>query len=244
MMRAWAFAGRCTKEIVRDPIALFFGIVFPVMLLLLLTAINRNVPGDVFSIEQLTPGIAVFSLSFIALFAAQTLAKDRSSAYLIRLLTTPMNASDFITGYTLPLLLLALLQSVTCFVAAYALGMSPSLYHIGAFAALVVTSMLFIAIGLLCGSLLSEKAAVGLCGALLTNVTAVLSGAWFDVSLIGGLFEKIAYMLPFIHAVDIVRAIVVHDMSAIFPHVYVVLAYGVVLVSLSIFVFKHNIQQQ
>jgi len=121
-MRALVFAGRCIKEIIRDPISIFFGIVFPIVLLLILTVINRNVPVDIFNIEQLTPGIAVFSLSFIALFAAQTLGKDRSTSYLIRLLTTPMKASDFIIGYTLPLGIFAVLQSITCFIAAYFLG--------------------------------------------------------------------------------------------------------------------------
>lgn len=242
-MRGLVFAGRCTKEIVRDPIALFFGIVFPVVLLALLTAINKNVPENIFSIEQLTPGIAVFSLSFIALFAAQTLAKDRSTAYLTRLLTTPMRATDFVIGYTLPLAVIAVLQGITCFVAASFLGMTLSLHYVGALGALLVTSAIFIGFGLLCGSLFSEKAAVGLCGALLTNVTALLSGAWFDVSLIGGVFENIAYALPFVHAVDMIKAIIVQDVSAMFPHVYVVAIYAVVVFSLSIVVFKRHIQQ-
>lgn len=242
-MRALAFAGRCTKEIVRDPISLFFGIAFPIILLLLLTAINRNVPAELFNVEHLTPGIAVFSLSFIALFAAQTLAKDRSTSYLIRLLTTPMKASDFIIGYTLPLVITAVLQSITCFITAYFLGLELSFNHVFAFIALLITSTIFIGIGLLCGSLFSEKAAVGLCGALLTNLTVLLSGAWFDLSLIGGAFEKVAYTLPFVHAVDLVRSIVAEDFSAMFPHLYVVVVYAVVLFSLSIFIFKYKIQQ-
>ncbi|WP_075983333.1 ABC transporter permease [Bacillus massilinigeriensis] len=242
-MRAFAFAGRCTKEIVRDPISVFFGIVFPIVLLMILSAINRNVPEALFNIEHLTPGIAVFSLSFIALFAAQTLAKDRSSSYLIRLLTTPMKASDFIIGYTLPLGIFAVIQSITCFIAAYFLGLELSFNHIFAIIALLITSTIFIGIGLLCGSLFNEKAAVGLCGALLTNLTAFLSGAWFDLSLVGGAFEKVAYALPFVHAVDLVRAIVAEDFSAMFPHLYVVVIYPVVLFSLSIFIFKYKIQQ-
>jgi ABC-2 type transport system permease protein len=242
-MRALVFASRCTKEIVRDPISIFFGIVFPIVLLMILSAINRNVPEALFNIESLTPGIAVFSLSFISLFAAQTLAKDRSSSYLIRLLTTPMNATDFMIGYTLPLGIFAVLQSITCFIAAYFLGLEFSFGHVFAVIALFITATIFIGIGLLCGSLLSEKAAVGLCGALLTNLTAFLSGAWFDVSLIGGAFEKVAYALPFIHAVDLVRAIVAEDFSAIFPHLYVVIGYAIVLFSLSIFVFKYKIQK-
>lgn len=242
-MRAIVFAGRCTKEIIRDPVSLFFGIVFPIILLMILTAINHNVPVDIFNIKQLTPGIAIFSLSFMALFAAQTLGKDRSTSYLIRLLTTPMKASDFIIGYTLPLGIFAVLQSITCFIAAYFLGLELSFYHVFAFITLLITSAIFIGIGLLCGTLFNEKAAVGLCGALLTNLTAFLSGAWFDLSLIGGAFKKVAYALPFAHAVELIRAIVRENFSAMFPHVYVVALYAAVLFSLSIFIFKYKIQQ-
>lgn len=108
--------------------------------------------------------------------------------------------------------------------------------------ALLITSTIFIGIGLLCGTLFNEKAAVGLCGALLTNLTAFLSGVWLDLSLVGGAF-KVAYALPFVHAVDLVLAIVAEDFSAMFPHLYVVVVYAAVLFSLSIFVFKYKIQQ-
>lgn len=190
------------------------------------------------------PGIAVFSLSFIALFAAQTLGKDRSTSFKVRLLTTPMKASDFIIGYTLPLVLFAMIQSITCFIVAYFLGLELSIYHILALVALFITSAIFIGIGLLCGSLFNEKAAVGLCGALLTNLTAFLSGAWLDLSLIGGAFEKVAYALPFVHAVELVRAIVAENFSDMFPHLYVVVAYSFVFFSLSITIFKYKIQRK
>lgn len=63
-----AFSGRNTKEMLRDPLNLAFGLGFPVVLLLLLTAIQRNIPVNLFQLEYLTPGIAIFGLSFIALF--------------------------------------------------------------------------------------------------------------------------------------------------------------------------------
>ena len=51
-----AFSGRNTKEMLRDPLNLAFGLGFPVVLLLLLTAIQRNIPVDLFQLEQLVPG--------------------------------------------------------------------------------------------------------------------------------------------------------------------------------------------
>ncbi len=69
-MRMWAFSSRTAREILRDPLTLFFGLGFPLILLCLLTAIQANVPVSLFEIERLTPGIAVFGLSFITLFSA------------------------------------------------------------------------------------------------------------------------------------------------------------------------------
>ena len=97
-MRTLNFARRNFKEILRDPLSLIFGLGFPLVLLLLLTAINRNVPAEVFTIEALTPGVAVFGLSFLSLFSALLIARDRSSAFMARVMASPMTAWDFILG--------------------------------------------------------------------------------------------------------------------------------------------------
>ena len=81
-MKMLTFAGRCSKEILRDPLNLMFGLGFPVVLLLLLSAIQANVPVELFAIAHLAPGIAVFGLSFLTLFSATLIARDRESALL------------------------------------------------------------------------------------------------------------------------------------------------------------------
>ena len=89
-MRMLTFAGRNTKEILRDPINLTFLFGFSLVLLLLLSAIQANIPVKLFEIQHLTPGITVFGLSFMTLFSASIIAKDRGSALLQRLYTTPL----------------------------------------------------------------------------------------------------------------------------------------------------------
>ena len=69
-MKVFVFAKRCLKEILRDPLNLAFGLGFPVAILLLLSAIQTNVPVELFAIESLAPGAAVFGLSFMTLFSA------------------------------------------------------------------------------------------------------------------------------------------------------------------------------
>lgn len=241
-MKTIVFASRTTKEIIRDPISLFFGIGFPVILLLLLTAINQNIPNDLFNIELLTPGVVVFGLSFMSLFSAQLIAKDRSSSFLTRLFTTPMSARDYIVGYTLPLVPMALFQGVVCFAVAIILGMELSVSLLVSLLLLLPTSLVFIGIGLFCGTVFSEKAATAICGALLTNITAWLSGTWFDLNLVGGMFKTVAYYLPFVHAVDMSKSAAGGDYQHIFPHLWWVLGYAIAFLTIAIVVFKKNME--
>ena len=126
-MRMLTFAGRNTKEILRDPLNLAFGLGFPLVLIFLLSAIQANIPVKLFEIQHLAPGITVFGLSFMSLFSASIIAKDRSSSLLQRLYTTPLTAWDFILAYALPIIPLAVLQSMICYLAAIALGLSVSI---------------------------------------------------------------------------------------------------------------------
>lgn len=241
-MKTFAFSSRTLKEIIRDPISLFFGLVFPTILLILLTLMNRNIPADIFEINDLTPGIAVFGLSFMALFAGQIIAKDRASEFLTRLFTTPMKAKDFILGYTLPLIPMALLQTVLCFITALFLGLKFSFSIIPTIISILPIGIVFISSGLLLGSILSEKAVGGILGALMTNVTALFSGAWFSVELVGGLFEKIAHALPFFHAVEMARAAMGDQYADMFPHVWWVLGYGVIISIGAVYVFRKKMK--
>ena len=97
-MKMLTFAGRNTKEILRDPLNLAFGLGFPLVLILLLSAIQANIPVKLFEIQHLTPGITIFGLSFMTLFSATIIAKDRGSSLLQRLYTTPLTSVDFILG--------------------------------------------------------------------------------------------------------------------------------------------------
>lgn len=237
-MKMRIFASRNTKEILRDPLNLSFGIGFPVVLILLLSAIQGNIPVSLFEIDKLTPGIAVFGLSFVSLFSGMLIAKDRTESFMMRLLTSPMRASDFILGYTLPLIPLAIAQSAICFIVAFALGLKVSANLLVALLVLLPAAVLFIGIGLLCGTIFNDKQVGGICGAILTNVSAWLSGTWFDLNLVGGAFKTIAYLLPFAHAVDAAKAAVAGDYANIFPHLWWVIGYAAVITLIAVFVFK------
>ncbi len=243
-MRTLTFSERNFKEILRDPLNLCFLFGFPIVLLLLLSAIQANIPVSLFEIEQLSPGIAVFGLAFMTLFTATLIAKDRQSSFMQRLYTTPMTASDFILGYTLPLIPIALAEGVACFAFALILGLTFSINVLLSLLFLLPVALLYIAIGLLCGSVLSDKQVGGICGALLTNLSAWLSGIWFDLDLVGGVFKKIAYALPFVHAVEMERAVLVGNLSEALSHLWWVLGYALVLIAAAILLFLRQMKKQ
>ncbi len=243
-MRMLTLANRNTKEILRDPLNLFFGLGFPLVLILLLSAIQANIPVKLFEIQYLTPGITVFGLSFMTLFSATIIAKDRGSSLLQRLYTTPLTPIDFILGYTLPIIPIAVAQCVICYIVAIVLGLDITVNILYAVVFIVPVSILYIAFGLLCGSVFTDKQVGGICGALLTNLSAWLSGIWFDLDLVGGAFEKISYALPFVHAVDMQRAVLAGDFASAFPHLWWVLGYAVVLFGLAVLLFLRQMKKQ
>ncbi len=239
-MKTLAFALRNSKEILRDRLSLAFGIGFPVVLLLLLSAIQSNIPVKLFAIDRLAPGIAVFGLSFISLFSGMLIAKDRTSSFMLRLFTSPLTSSNFIFGYTLPLLPMAVVQVAMCFIVAFFLGLTVSINVLLTIIVLIPVAILFIAIGLLSGSLFNEKQVSGVCGALLTNLSAWLSGTWFDLDLVGGTFKTVADALPFVHAVNAGRAALSGNYSAIFPDLWWVIGYTVAVMAIAILVFTRK----
>lgn len=242
-MRALTFAKRNTKEILRDPLNLGFGLGFPLVLILLLSAIQASVPVSLFEIEKLAPGITVFGLSFMTLFSATIIAKDRGSSFLQRLYTTPMTPLDFLLGYTLPIIPISVCQSVVCYIAALFLGLKTSVNILFALIFIIPVSALFISLGLFFGSILNEKQAGGICGALLANLSAWLSGIWFDLELVGGVFKKIAYLLPFVHAVELERKLLSGAFSEIIPHLLWVLGYTAVTLALAVFLFLRQMKR-
>ena len=234
-MKLRALCRRTTLELVRDPLTLGFGLGFPLVLLLLLSAIQANIPVSLFEIDRLTPGITVFGLAFVALFSATLVSRDRESALLQRLYTTPL---------MLPLLPMAAVQVAVCCLAAIPLGLTVSVRMLWAVLLDLPAALLFIGLGLLCGSVLNVKQAGGICGALLTNLTAWLSGTWFDLELVGGAFKRIAYALPFVHAVELDRAALAGDWAGLTPHLWWVLAYAAAALAAAVLLFLRQMKKQ
>ena len=243
-MRMMTFAKRCTKELLRDPINMGFGLGFPLVLLVLLSSLQANIPVHLFEINTLTPGITVFGLSFMTLFSATLIAKDRESAFLQRLYTTPLTGVDFILGYMIPILPLALGQTVVCYLCAIPLGLNFNINVIYAIIGIIPMAIFNIALGLLFGSILGVKQVGGICGALLTNLSAWLSGVWFDLELVGGFFEKAAYSLPFVHVAELEKALFQGDFEMAAGHILPIVLYSILATLVAVFCFLGQMKKQ
>ena len=127
MHKIHAFAMRNAREILRDPLSYIFCLGFPLVMLVVMTLVDRSIPPEagmtIFRIDRLAGGVAVFGQMFVMLFTAMTVAKDRSGAFLMRMYASPMMALDFVLGYMLPMLLIALAQSLLIGARAYVVSM-------------------------------------------------------------------------------------------------------------------------
>lgn len=240
MKRITVFAGRTFKEVVRDPLTIIFGIGFPVVLILLMNLLQSNIPGMAentphFMVANFTPSMMVFGLAFISLFLGQLIAKDRNSAFLSRLLASPLKPFEYISGYTLPFIPLALVEGIICFGVAMLLGLEFSARMLIACLCVIPTALLFTALGVIFGALLTPQQVGGM-GSVLVNLAAWLSGAFFAVEMLGGAFETICRLLPFYHAVELIRAAL--SGSSLTEHLIWVLGYAAVLFILGSYLFK------
>jgi ABC-2 type transport system permease protein len=178
----------------------------------------------------------------MALFVGMLLAKDRTSSFLMRLFTSPMTSLNFILGYTLPMLVMALMQAAITLLVSGAAGLTFSVNTLIAVIVTMLTSLLFVGFGLLFGSLMNDKAVGGICGALLTNLAGWLSDVFIPIDLIGGAFKTIANILPFYHSIKAIQVTLSGNYEELLPHLGIVMSYTVIIFALAIIAFQSKIR--
>lgn len=212
-MKSRVFAKRVAKEILRDPLSYIFCLGFPILMLLIMSVVDNSIPAQadmtVFHIYNLAPGMAYFGLTFVMLFTSIQVSKDRSTALLLRLYASPMKAIDFAIGYTIPMLVLGMVQIIICFAASYVVGLIRNYNFVltqmlMSVVLLLPSLLMFVALGVLFGSAVSEKSAPGLCSVIISAV-GMVGGIWMDVDGLGGAIKTVAQYLPFYYGVKLSR---------------------------------------
>lgn len=243
-MKYSIFAGRNFKEITRDPMSIVMGIGFPVLLIVALSLMKQSIGGmaDIFEVQNFAPSMTIFGLAFLGMFVGTLMSTDRNSSFLSRLFATPLKSIDYILGYSIPVIPLAILQAVCCFAVAMIFGLELNVEVFVAIITLLPVAILFISFGLFMGSVFTTNNSVNGFGTILVNSAVFLSGAVLPLESIGGTFEKVCNLLPFSHAVNAVRCAISGNYSDILPHLAWVLVYALILIIPSVIIFKKRMK--
>lgn len=250
-MRTVTFAKRTMKEILRDPLSYLFVLGFPIVMLVVMTIIDQSIPKeaqmDVFHIDQLAPGIAIFGFGFVMIFTALQISKDRTTALLMRLYASPLKSKDFIMGYTIPVVVIAIGQAVITFVASSVIGAVVDyqfslVYMLASLVVLLPSAFLFIGFGLLLGTVFNDKAAPGICS-IIISISGMIGGVWMDVDSIGGTLKKISQVLPFYPGTLSARYAMNGEFGKLGKPLAIILVYGIVVYVLATVVFYRKMKK-
>lgn len=237
-MRSLALAKRNFIEVWRDPLSLGLTIGLPIAMLLVMQLLSGV--DEFFSVTSLMPGIVLFGFVMLMFSAALALSRDRESALFSRLLTAPLVPNDFVSGYSLPYLPVALIQAAVLFAIGLFLGLGTEGNVALVILILSIMAIMYIAWGMILGATFSTKAVPFAYMVIL--LLTIFGGAWMDLDAIGGVFRTAGDIFPFAHALDASRAIMIDGagFGDVATHLYWMLGYTVVTVALAIFSFKRR----
>ena len=250
--RTLSFANRNLIEMSRDSLSYIFCVAFPIVMLVIMSVVNSSIPKEsgmtLFRIDNLAGGIAIFGQTFVMLFSALNVTKDRSGSFLVRLFASPMKSRNFTGGYFLPLIVVAFAQVVIAFAASFIVSLvtGTELSVLGLLAgavAVIPSAVMFIAIGMIFGTIFNEKAAPGMCS-IIISLGAIVGGIWFDVEGVGGFMEKLSRCLPLLYSTKVARAAIKMDFGfdTFLMPLIVVTGSAAVLTALACFFFGRKMR--
>ena len=237
-MRSLALVRRNFIEVWRDPISLSLTIALPLGMLLVLQLLSDV--DQFFSVTSLTPGVILFGFVMLMFSAALAMSRDRESELFSRLLTAPLRSSEFVTGYSLPYVPVAVIQALVLFAVALAIGLEVN-GNLGLVALiLAVISIMYIGLGMILGAVFSTKTVSFPYMAIL--LLTIFGGAWMDLEAIGGGFQTVGDWFPFAHALDALRDVMIDGagFSAIAVDLWWVVGYTLATIVLAVIIFRRR----
>jgi ABC-2 type transport system permease protein len=186
----------------REPMALFWGLVFPVVLLVVLGVAGPTKPqralGGVKFIVAYTPVVMMFTLAILALSALPTaLASYRDKGYLRRLSTTPVGASrllaaQIIINFALIAMAVILITLVAHFAFAVALPR-----QLGGFVLAIVLAMAaLLSLGILIAAVAPSQRIATALGSVLFFPLMFFAGLWVPQAEMGSVLRHVSQYTP------------------------------------------------
>ncbi len=240
-MKYTYFAGRNSKEILRDPFSMILAGVLPVIFVVLFSVISRNVPMEVFQPVNIVPGLTIFGFTFITMFLGLLIAKDKSSSFLTRLFVSPLKPWDFIMGYFVPVLPMAIIIAVSCLLTGLFVGVPLSVKLLYTFFSFIPFVLFSGFLGIFLGTVCRETQVLAI-GNIYIIASPLLGGAWRDLNILGDTLKKIADILPFTHAIEASRIVLSGRPDNLWIHLGVVCLYALVFFVLAVFFFRRKMR--
>ena len=237
---------RNLKEILRDPISLVFTLGLPLGMEILFYMIFHNLTSQ-FEMYYLAPGIVVFSQAFLTLFIGLLISLDRTSSFLTRLYVSKTKSYEFIVSYALSMIPIVFIQSVLFFLVG---GLfDTSIFKVEMIYSILlslVTSIFFLGLGILFGSICNERSIGGIASIIISG-QSVLSGMWFPVEGLDSGFIKIMNILPFKNAAILIQNTLngyTDVFSDFIKPLLIIVSYSVIIFILAILVFKKKMKSK
>jgi ABC-2 type transport system permease protein len=212
-MRAlWKMTQVETKLFTREPLGLFFTLVFPVMVLLLFSAIfgNGRVPGNpgLRMVDVMAPSYTGMVIGTAALLGLPTtLAGYRQQGILRRLRATPLHPSVILAAQVLVNLLMTALGIVLLLLAArvvYDLRLPEAPLSVAL--AFLIASLSFFALGFVLAGLLPSARTAQIVGQVVFFPMFFLSGAaGVQPEMFPDALRRVSDLLPLTYVVDLVK---------------------------------------
>ncbi len=203
-----------------------------------------NVETQVTQMDFVAPGIIIFGLLIMVPTAARIMVKDKEKGYMARMLTTPTRPWEFITGYSLALLVIAIVQIIIFIILGVAFGMSIVGNIFLAFLIFFLTALCSIGIGMVVAALSkTENQAEPLCW-LIAMPLAVLSGVWFSQEMMPEYIQFIGNLFPFAHSVSAARLVIIRgaDFSAVLDSIIFLAGWAAAVFTLGIVLFRQKMK--
>jgi ABC-2 type transport system permease protein len=138
-------------------------------------------------------------------------SKDKTTAFTIRLYTSPMKMVDFVLGYAIPAIVIGIAQLIVCVLCGYIFSLicGQNFFSFGKVLLLMLSSLpnliMCVFLGVTIGSTFNDKSSSAI-NSVFISVSGILGGAWIPLDTMGG-FESVCKFLPFYPSVYIGRVI-------------------------------------
>lgn len=218
----------------------FAGIVVPV-------TINTNpinMETEITQIDFIAPGIIIFGLLIMIPTSARIILRDKDSRFFHRLLTTPTRPWEFITGYSLSMVIVATAQIVIFLLMGYWFGMDIVGSLLLTFAIFLLTAICSIGIGMIVASLAKSENQGESLSWLFSMPLAIISGVWFSAEFMPGYMQTLANIFPFVHAVEAGRAVITRGagFDAVSGDIYFLIGWAVIAFIIGTFLFRRTMR--